>query len=94
MVARDEQIDAEWAEFSRKLAIHLRKLRTDAGLSQEDVAYRSGIARYTYQRYERGESGAGVPANPPLRSLLAMAQVLNVDLAGLVPAPAPDLRSR
>nr|WP_233277354.1 helix-turn-helix transcriptional regulator [Microbacterium sp. CGR1] len=58
------------------------------------MAYRSGIARYTYQRYERGESRAGVPANPPLRSLLAMAQVLGVDLAQMTPDGVPDLRSR
>lgn len=88
------QVEAEWADFARRFAVHLRRLRTSAGLSQEDVAYRSGIARYTYQRYERGESKAGVPANPPLRALLAMAQVLGVDLAQMTPDGVPDLRSR
>lgn len=94
MVVRDEQVDADWADFARQFAMHLRRLRLDAGLSQEDVAYRAGIARYTYQRYERGESREGVPVNPPLRSLLAMSQVLGVELNDVVPASAPDLRNR
>ncbi|WP_285035872.1 helix-turn-helix transcriptional regulator [Plantibacter sp. ME-Dv--P-095] len=94
VVARDEQVDAEWADFAHRLAVRLRQLRSNAGLSQEDVAYRAGLARYTYQRYEKGESRAGVPSNPPLRSLLALARVLGVELAEMVPEPAPDLRVR
>lgn len=94
MVSRDEQVDADWAAFAKRLALQLRQLRTEAGLSQEDVAYRAGLARYTYQRYEKGESRVGVAANPPIRALLAMAQVLGVELEDLVPRGAPDLRSR
>ncbi|WP_308472287.1 helix-turn-helix transcriptional regulator, partial [Microbacterium sp. JAI119] len=40
----------------------LRTLRERSGLSREDVAYRSGLTRYTYQKYEKGESRPGSPA--------------------------------
>ena len=64
------------------------------GLSQEAVAYRAGLTRYTYQKYEKGESRPGSPINPSLRSLLAIAQVLEVELGALLPGDVPDLRSR
>lgn len=63
-------------------------------MSQEEVAYRAGMTRYTYQKYEKGESRPGMPANPTLRSLLALSQVLDVPLSDLVPGNAPDLTSR
>jgi len=94
VVAKNEEIEADWAAFAQRLAVHLRQLRAAAGLSQEDVAYRAGIARYTYQRYENGETATGLPTNPPLRSLIAMSQVLGVELAEVVPPGFPDLRSR
>jgi transcriptional regulator with XRE-family HTH domain len=94
VVAHDEQVDADWASYAQRVAMHLRRLRKEAGLSQEDVAYRAGLARYTYQRYEKGVSSAGAPANPPMRALLALAQVLNVSPEELIPRPVPDLRSR
>jgi len=35
-----------------------------------------------------------MPANPTLRSVLAIAQALEVSLEDLMPAPRPDLRVR
>ncbi len=72
----------------------LRRAREDAGLSQEQVAYRAGLTRYTYQKYEKGESRPGSPANPTLRTMLALSQVLGVAVASLIPPDAPDIRSR
>lgn len=37
------------------LAEELKKLRREAGLTQEEVARRLGLARYTYSRYETGK---------------------------------------
>lgn len=80
--------------YSQRFATSLRSARERAGLSQEDVAYRAGLTRYTYQKYEKGESRPGYPANPTLRTVLALSQVLEISLADLVPGDAPDLRSR
>lgn len=94
MARRDDDLDAQWSAYVQRLATALRRVREEAGLSQEDVAYRAGLTRYTYQKYEKGESRPGRPANPTLRSILTLSQVLNVPLAHLLPDDAPDLRSR
>ncbi len=93
MARRDDDIDAQWSAYVQRLATALRRAREEAGLSQEDVAYRAGLTRYTYQKYEKGESRPGRPANPTLRSILTLSQVLDVPLSRLVPDEAPDLRS-
>jgi len=74
-----------------QLGVNIHKARIDRGLSQEAVAYRAGLSRFTYQKYEQGETGRGGPANPPLRTLLALSQVLEVDLEDLLPTDPPDL---
>ncbi|MGO2188151.1 MAG: helix-turn-helix transcriptional regulator [Microbacterium gubbeenense] len=94
MAHRNESTDAEWAAYAQRLATALRRAREGAGLSQEQVAYRAGLTRYTYQKYEKGESRPGTPANPTLRTMLALSQVLDVTVASLIPPNAPDLRSR
>jgi transcriptional regulator with XRE-family HTH domain len=91
---RNEEIEAEWRAYSQRFATSLRSARERSGLSQEDVAYRSGLTRYTYQKYEKGESRPGSPANPTLRTILALSQVLGTPLATLIPDDAPDLRTR
>ena len=93
-VKRDCEVDAGWSEYVQRLATQRGRFRQAAGLSQEDVAYRSGLTGYTYQKYEKGESRPGTSANPSLRSLLAIAQVLEIDLAEMMPGDVPDLRSR
>lgn len=67
---------------------------SSANLSQDAVAYRAGLSRYTYQKFEKGESRPGQPANPSVRSLLAIAQALGTDLESLLPELVPDLTSR
>ena len=94
MAKRTRPEDAAWSDYAGELAANLRRLRAEAGLSQEDVAYRSGLTRYTYQKYEKGESKPGTPANPTIRTLLAMSQALDVDLTEILPRDAPDLRLR
>ncbi|MBW9093036.1 helix-turn-helix transcriptional regulator [Microbacterium jejuense] len=87
-------MEAEWGAYVQRIATALRRRRLAIGLSQEAVAYRAGLTRYTYQKYEKGESRPGTAANPTLRSLLALSQVLEVPLDSLIPDSAPDLRSR
>ena len=52
----------------------MQRLREARGLSQERVAYDSGMSRYTYQKFEKGESMPGTPANPSLRNVMAIAR--------------------
>ncbi len=94
MAKRTRPEDAAWSDYAAQLAANLRQLRAQAGLSQEDVAYRSGLTRYTYQKYEKGESKPGTPANPTIRTLLAISQALDVELTEILPPDAPDLRLR
>lgn len=91
---RNEATEKEWSRYAQRVATTLRSAREQAGLSQEDVAYRSGLTRYTYQKYEKGESKPGSPANPTLRTLIAISQVLAVPLDALIPDGPPDLRAR
>lgn len=83
----------EWASYARQLGTELHRLRIARGFSQEHLAYSAGITRYTYQKLERGESAPGSPANPSLRTLMAVAQQLGVTLDELLPSPWPDLGS-
>ncbi len=64
------------------------------GYSQDRVAYESNLSRYTYQKLEKGESRPGSPANPTVKTLLAVAQVLDVQITDLLPPSVPDLTIR
>lgn len=73
-----------WAPYAKELGLSMQRLREARGLSQERVAYDSGMSRYTYQKFEKGESMPGTPANPSLRNVMAIAQVLGVTLDELL----------
>lgn len=75
---------------ARALATRLRKLRARAGMSQEKVAELAGIATYTYQKFENGESRRGEPLNPRLHTLLSLAEALEVSLLELLTPEAED----
>lgn len=83
-----------WRAYAAAMGVNLQAARHAQGLSQEDVAYRARLTRYTYQKYEKGESRPGEPMNPTIRTLLALSQVLEVDVADLLPGEDPDLRLR
>lgn len=80
-----------WQDYALTLGIRLQQLRVARGLSQEQVAYAAGLSRYTYQKFEKGQSMPGTPANPSLRNIMAIAQILDVHLDQIVPEPWPDL---
>jgi len=83
-----------WDGFARELGHNIQRERARAKYSQDRVAYEAGLSRYTYQKLEKGESRPGTPANPTVKTLLAVAQVLGVNLTDLLPARAPDLTLR
>lgn len=74
----------------RAFGILLQRSRHELGMTQEEVAYASGLTRSHYQQLEKGLSRPGVAANPSLMTVLALATTLGIDVGDLVAA----LRSR
>ena len=91
LVSRRPSTASSWDEYATEIGHRLVRARQKAGLSQERVAHMAGIASYTYQKFEKGESKPGTPLNPRLTTLVALAQVLEIDLLDLLPVPAPDM---
>lgn len=82
--------DDEWAKRMTSLGQRIRALREEQHLTQAEVARRAGIASFTYRKLENGESNPCSPANPRLRTLTAVSEVLGVSLEALLPpADAP-----
>ena len=79
------------AEFARTLGSNLARARIARGLSQEQVAHRAGIASYTYQKFEKGESRPGTPMNPRLFTLMALSEALDVPIMDLLPDRMPEI---
>ncbi|MEV7694443.1 helix-turn-helix transcriptional regulator [Microbacterium sp. NPDC089189] len=75
-----------WDAFARQLGLNLRSARAARGISQERAAHAAGISAFTYRKLERGESNPGTPANPRLRTLVSLAEVLGVSVESLLPA--------
>lgn len=79
-----------WQEFGREIGVRLQRAREKRGLSQERTAHLAGIASYTYQKLEKGESRPGSPLNPRLSTLVALCEVLEISVADLVPETTPQ----
>lgn len=82
---------AEWAPYAQRLGLELHRRRLAAGLSQEQLAAAAGVTRATYAQLEKGLSRPDVAANPSLYTLVALSNVLRVDVAELIPRGAPDV---
>ncbi len=90
-MTRSRRTAYTWDDYARELGINLQRLRLERGLSQERLAHMAGISAYTYQKFEKGESKPGTPMNPRLKTIVALAQVLGVDLGTVFPAGMPDV---
>ena len=89
----DEKPDDIWVEYAAQLGMLLSRARTAKGLSQEQVAHAAGIASFTLNKLESGHSNPQSPANPRLRTLVAIAQVLDVPVATLIPPDPASVRA-
>jgi transcriptional regulator with XRE-family HTH domain len=89
-VARGRSGDS-FEEYAREFGVRLHQLRMERGLTQERLAAAADITTYTYRKLEKGESNPGTPANPRLRTLLALAEVLDVRLAEILPPDTPQV---
>ena len=66
----------------------IRTFRKDAGLTQADLAHRVGIARVSVSNLENGRQRVS------LEHLVAIAQILGVELSELMPTHAELQRPR
>lgn len=89
---KTRDITAAEAELARKLGRRLADLREERGLTQEEVASRAGIATFTYQKYEKGESRPGTPMNPELFTLVSLSEAFEVRLSVLLDVFDEDKR--
>jgi transcriptional regulator with XRE-family HTH domain len=89
-MSRQRRGEPTWEEFAREIGLRLQRARERRGLSQERTAHLAGIASYTYQKFEKGESRPGSPLNPRLNTLLALCRVLELRLEDLLPDPPPS----
>jgi transcriptional regulator with XRE-family HTH domain len=87
-------LEPTYDAFAIAVGRRLHDARTAKGLSQERVAHLAGIAGFTYQKFEKGESRPGTPMNPRLTTLIALCQVLDLAPETLLAGPWPDLRFR
>ncbi|NRD08531.1 helix-turn-helix domain-containing protein [Rathayibacter agropyri] len=85
--------ERDWATYARELGITMHRARIALGASQEQIAHAAGLASYTYQKFEKGESKPGSPANPTLQTLFALCEALKVNVMDLLP-PDPPRTSR
>lgn len=69
-----------------RVAHNVRRLRVQAGLSQEDFAVDAGIDRTYVSRIERGLE------NPTIAVLARIAKALSVDIVDLVSEPSSRSR--
>ncbi len=86
-----KRTDFTWETYARELGHNLHRARVAKDLSQERVAHLAGLAGYTYQKFEKGESRPGTPMNPRLNTLLSLSQVLEVPLVDLLPDFDPEV---
>lgn len=84
MANRDVHSPEVLEPYARRLACNLRSLRDGLGMTQEAVAELADISPYTYQKFEKGESKPGTPANPTLQTLISLAAALHVTVSVLV----------
>ncbi|MDQ1131241.1 helix-turn-helix domain-containing protein [Microbacterium sp. SORGH_AS_0888] len=83
--------DDAWTRYAKELGLTLARARAGKGISQEYLAHAAGLSAFTYRKLEKGESNPGTPANPRLRTLSALAAVLEIPLSTLLPPdPASD----
>ena len=82
----DSPAPTTWEQYARELGIELQRRRIAAGLTQEDLAHKSGLTRTHYQQVERGYWKKNEPANPSVKLLARVAQVLEIEIGDLLPS--------
>ena len=79
-----------WERYARELGVAIHRLRMERGLTQERLAVAAGLSAFTLRKLEAGVGNQGALANPRLRTLVALAEVLGVNAADLLPGWTPN----
>lgn len=79
-------VPSSWEEYAKALGIELQRRRIALDVTQENLAHRAGLTRTHYQQLERRFWKPGSPANPSLKSLVRLAQVLQLEVGELLPS--------
>ena len=83
--------ETPWESYARELGKNLQRARAERDISQERAAHAAGISAFTYRKLEKGQSNPGTPANPRLHTLVALAEVLDVEVHDLIPRGRPGI---
>lgn len=85
-VSSSSAVPSSWEEYAKALGIELQRRRIALDVTQENLAHRAGLTRTHYQQLERGFWKPGSPANPSLKILVRLAQVLQLEVGELLPS--------
>ncbi|RSZ61786.1 XRE family transcriptional regulator [Corynebacterium hylobatis] len=94
-MTREEEWDP-WPSYGLRLGRNLHQLRRIRGLTQEQLATLSGIARNSISNIERNLNNSGKAPDPQLTTIYQLARALDVPPAVLLPAgdaPVADICS-
>ncbi|WEV67261.1 helix-turn-helix transcriptional regulator [Bifidobacterium sp. ESL0769] len=83
-----------WEKYADVFAMNLRRIRAERGYSQQRVASDAAISLPQYQRLESAGFRSTPSLNPKIRTLISLAEVLDVEVSDLLPKPWPDLREK
>lgn len=75
---------------SKRFGDHLRQIRRERGLTQEQVAEGLGVTPAAYQHYEAGRNEPRFTSTPKLAGILGVHPCALLD--PFVPEPAPPLK--
>ncbi|MGV3630258.1 MAG: helix-turn-helix domain-containing protein [Bacteroidota bacterium] len=65
-------------QYLQHIGNNLRKIRTKAGFSQQELADNSNVAKSTIQRIEKGD------LNPSVTLMKNISDALNIDLSSMI----------
>ena len=65
-------------DYLKRLAINIKKIRKERGMTQTDLAYSCGFEKQNMQRIESGKT------SPTLKTLLKISEALEVDIKDLM----------
>jgi transcriptional regulator with XRE-family HTH domain len=65
-------------DYLKKLALNIKRIRKEKGITQVDLAYACGFEKQNMQRIEAGKT------SPTLKTLLKISDALEIDIKELM----------
>lgn len=89
-----DNTDLTWKDYARELCINIARARTAKGYPRIGSRPTRVSRALPTRGMDAGNRTPTPPANPRLRSILAVVQAFDVELADLLPKHPPDFRRR